>query len=142
MSSDPGAIVRAAARQIGEQLGGRGTVRRGLAVSGAAPDLAVLAPARPGPGAAAPAVEAVLDVLPHARDDLRFAARRRAHAAGGIPVYVVVDPAEGLCTVHSDPEPSGLYRTAEHLPFGADLFLQLAGRTLVVGTDEFPRDPG
>jgi hypothetical protein len=136
MTTDPHAIVRAAAGQIGAQLGGRGEIRTALPVSGVTADLAVLAPGPPR------VVEAVLDVAPGSPADDRVAARLRAHAASGVPVYVVVDPAAALCTVHTDPEPSGLYRTAEQLPFGADLFVQLPGRTLVIGTDAFPGDPG
>ncbi|MFD0347033.1 hypothetical protein ACFQ0M_15275 [Kitasatospora aburaviensis] len=59
-----------------------------------------------------------------------------------MPLYVVVDPEEAACTVHSHPEPSGAYREAERVPFGNDVFLPLAERTLVLSTDGFAPDPG
>ncbi|MER7584676.1 Uma2 family endonuclease [Kitasatospora sp. NPDC097691] len=101
-----------------------------------APDLVVLARGavrgeRGRFGAAG--VEAVLEV---ARPDLAEAGR--AYASSGVPLYVVVDPAAAVCTVHTAPSPEGVYREAERVPFGNDLFLSLGGRTVVLRTDPFP----
>ncbi|MGW7582245.1 Uma2 family endonuclease [Kitasatospora sp. NPDC054768] len=101
-----------------------------------APDLAVLArdAVRGGRGRfAAAGVEAVLEV---ARPGLAEAAR--AYARSGVPLYVVVDPVAAVCTVHTAPSPEGVYREAERVPFGNDLFLPLGGRTVVLRTDDFP----
>ncbi|MFD4654406.1 Uma2 family endonuclease [Kitasatospora sp. NPDC058444] len=146
------AVVLGAAGQLGEQPAGHGRVLSGVAVDfpaapggparGAgesvvlAPDLAVLArdAVRGGRGRfAAAGVEAVLEV---ARPGLAEAAR--AYARSGVPLYVVVDPVSAVCTVHTAPSPEGVYREAERVPFGNDLFLPLGGRTVVLRTDDFP----
>ncbi|MFI8456235.1 Uma2 family endonuclease [Kitasatospora sp. NPDC085464] len=142
-------VVLSAAGQFGEQPAGHGRVLSGVAVDFPAapggpdrepavfaPDLAVLAPdavrgERGRFGAAG--VEAVLEV---ARPGLAEAGR--AYARSGVPLYVVVDPAAAVCTVHSAPSPEGVYREAERVPFGNDLFLSLGGRTVVLRTDPFP----
>ncbi|MFD0274541.1 Uma2 family endonuclease [Kitasatospora sp. NPDC127111] len=138
-------FVLGAAGQVEEQLAGHGRVLSGVLVDfpdapgGLAPDLAVVAPdaVRGGRGRYQGAgVEAVLEV---ARPGLAEAAR--AYARGGVPLYVVVDPAAAACTVHTAPSPEGVYREAERVPFGNDLFLPLGGRTLVLRTDEFPSGP-
>ncbi|MEU1288249.1 Uma2 family endonuclease [Kitasatospora sp. NPDC005856] len=154
------AVVLGAAGQLGEQPAGHGRVLSGVAVdfpsvpggtgpgpepqpgqgpgtgTVLAPDLAVLArdAVRGGRGRfAAAGVEAVLEV---ARPGLAEAAR--AYARSGVPLYVVVDPAAAVCTVHTAPSPEGVYREAERVPFGNDLFLPLGGRTVVLRTDDFP----
>ncbi|WP_051711719.1 Uma2 family endonuclease [Streptomyces sp. NRRL S-350] len=136
------AVVLSAAGQFGEQPAGHGRVLSGVlldfpgAPGGLAPDLAVLAPdaARGERGRfGAAGVEAVLEV---ARPGLAEAGR--VYAAGGVPLYVVVDPAAAVCTVHTAPSPEGVYREAERVPFGNDLFLPLGGRTAVLRTDVFP----
>ncbi|MFF7988700.1 Uma2 family endonuclease [Kitasatospora xanthocidica] len=150
-------VVLSAAGQLGEQPAGHGRVLSGVAVdfpaepggpapgptvptpdlTVLAPDLTVLAPAalRGEYGRfGAAAVEAVLEV---ARPGLAEAGR--AYARGGVPLYVVVDPAAAVCTVHTAPAPAaGVYREAERVPFGNDLFLPLGGRTVVLRTDVFP----
>ncbi|MFE6052232.1 Uma2 family endonuclease [Kitasatospora sp. NPDC056446] len=143
-------VVLGAAGQFGEQPAGHGRVLSGVAIevpaapggggpdpaADPAPDLAVLAPdaVRGERGRfAAAGVEAVLEV---ARPGLAEAAR--GYARGGVPLYVVVDPAAAVCTVHTAPSPEGVYREAERVPFGNDLFLPLGGRTVVLRTDVFP----
>ncbi|RKT18471.1 putative restriction endonuclease [Streptomyces sp. 1114.5] len=134
--------VLSVAGQLAEQPAGHGRVLSGVAVEfptapgGLAPDLAVLAPdaVRGERGRfGADAVEAVLEV---ARPGLAEAGR--AYAQGGVPLYVVVDPVAAVCTVHTAPAPEGVYREAERVPFGNDLFLPLGGRTVVLRTDPFP----
>ncbi|MBV2153524.1 Uma2 family endonuclease [Kitasatospora sp. SUK 42] len=131
-----------AAVQLREELAGHGRVLSRVLVDfpaapgPLAPDLAVLAPgavhgARGRYGATA--VEAVLEL---ARPGLAEAGR--AYAQSGVPLYVVVDPAARACTVHTAPSPEGVYREAERVPFGNDLFLPLGDRTLVLRTDDFP----
>ncbi|MFG2915232.1 Uma2 family endonuclease [Kitasatospora sp. NPDC048298] len=149
------AVVLGAAGQLGEQPAGHGRVLSGVAIDFPAapggpgpygpdrpdrvvlaPDLAVLArdAVRGGRGRfGAAGVEAVLEV---ARPGLAEAAR--AYARSGVPLYLVVDPAAAACTLHTAPSPEGVYREAERVPFGNDLFLALGGRTVVLRTDEFP----
>ncbi|MGW2249713.1 Uma2 family endonuclease [Kitasatospora sp. NPDC001660] len=139
--------VLSAAVQIMDQLAGHGRVLSQVLIDfpaapgGLAPDLAVIAPGA-GRGAdgryGGPAVEAVLEVA--APGGGRGAAAR-AYAESGVPLYVVIDPAAGVCTVHTAPAPGGVYREAERVPFGNDLFLALGERTLVLQTDGFPAGP-
>ncbi|WP_233289012.1 hypothetical protein [Kitasatospora sp. MBT63] len=53
----------------------------------------------------------------------------------------MIDPREGVCTVHSAPQRSGVYRETGRVPFGEDLTVPLEGRAVVIRTDGFPRDP-
>ncbi|MFC9326892.1 Uma2 family endonuclease [Kitasatospora sp. NPDC057015] len=142
-------VILRAAPQIEAQLAGHGDVLSGVpldfpsARSGYAPDLAVLAP-----GAVVNArgryewhdLEAALDVVPRPDQDEDFVKKLRVYARSGVPLYAVVDPAEAVCTVHSDPQDTGSYRDAERVPFGNDVYLPLGERTLVVRTDEFPAE--
>ncbi|MFF2039300.1 Uma2 family endonuclease [Kitasatospora sp. NPDC058170] len=144
-------VVLSAAPQIRTQLAGRGRVLSDVMIDfpsprfGYAPDLAVVAP-----GAERNArhrfewhdLEAVIEVASPSGRDEDHLRKVRTYAECGIPLYVVVDPAAAVCTVHSAPQPAGSYREAERVPFGNDLFLPLADRTLVLSTDGFPADPG
>ncbi|MFJ9691921.1 Uma2 family endonuclease [Kitasatospora sp. NPDC101183] len=135
-------LVLDAAVQIRDALAGHGRVLSLVPVDlpaapgPVAPDLVVIAPgaARDAGGRfTAAAVQAVLEL---ARPGLAEAGR--AYARSGVPLYVVVDPAGAACTVHTAPSPEGVYREAERVPYGNDLFLPLGGRTLVLRTDGFP----
>nr|WP_255369510.1 Uma2 family endonuclease [Kitasatospora sp. MBT63] len=70
-----------------------------------------------------------------------FVKKLRLYAQCGIPVHAVIDPREGVCTVHSAPQRSGVYRETGRVPFGEDLTVPLEGRAVVIRTDGFPRDP-
>lgn len=143
-------VVLGAAAQIEQQLAGRGRVLPDAVVDlppplhGHAVDLAVVAP---GAGRNARGrfewtdLRAVIEVVPPSGRDDDHAAKVRTYAGCGIPLYVVVDPAEAVCTVHSTPQPTGGYREAERVPFGNDVFLPLADLTVVLSTDGFPADP-
>ncbi|MER7753970.1 Uma2 family endonuclease [Kitasatospora sp. NPDC097643] len=136
-------VVLSSSVQLREQLAGRGRVLSGVPVDlpgapeGRAPDLVVLAPdaGRDAGGRYRAAdVEVVLEVARPGRGHVWA----RVCAEGGVPLYVLVDPAVRVCTVHTAPSPGGAYREAERVPFGNDLFLPAGGRTLVLRTDEFP----
>ncbi len=140
-------VVRRAAPQIEAQLAGHGEVLADVVVDlppglpGYAPDLAVVAPGAGPHGRGRYEwhdLEAVLDVVSGPDQDGDFGTRLRLLAACGVPLYVVVDPVDALCTVHSDPQRTGAYREAERVPFGNDLYLPLADRTLVIETGAFP----
>lgn len=64
------------------------------------------------------------------------------HAECAIPVYVIIDPSDGTCTIHSRPTRRGTYDEQEQITFGEDLILALEGREIVVKTDGFPRSEG
>ncbi|MFC5662002.1 Uma2 family endonuclease [Kitasatospora misakiensis] len=141
-------IILSAAAQAKEQFPGR--VLSGVVVDfpsdqhGYAPDLALVAPgARHNARARYEArdVVSVLEVVPRARQDTDFVRKQRYLAECGVPLYVVVDPGEAVCTVHSRPLPGTGYREAERVPFGNDLFLPLGERTLVLETGDFPVEP-
>ncbi|MGW4893619.1 Uma2 family endonuclease [Kitasatospora sp. NPDC004240] len=143
-------IVLSAAPQIKEQLAGHGRVLSDVMIDfpstlfGYAPDLAVVAPGaeRNDRGRFEwHDLEAVLEVVSPSGHDERHAKKVRTYAECGIPLYVVIDPAEEVCTVHGHPQRGGAYREAERVPFGNDLFLPLGERTLVLSTDGFPADP-
>ncbi|MEV7020694.1 Uma2 family endonuclease [Kitasatospora sp. NPDC093558] len=138
--------VLAAAVQIGSQLAGHGRVLSQVPIDfpaapdGLTPDLAVIAAGAGHNGRGrydGASVEAVLEV---AAPGGGHGPAARAYAESGVPLYVLVDPAAAVCTVHTAPSPSGVYREAERVPFGNDLFLPLGDRTLVLQTDEFPAE--
>ncbi|WP_371482258.1 Uma2 family endonuclease [Kitasatospora sp. NBC_00315] len=142
--------VLAASPQIEAQLAGRGVLVADARIDfpsadhGYAPDLAVLAPgAAPGRRGRYSwrVIEAAFDVVPRPEQDHDYVRKLRFLSECGVPLYVVVDPVEALCTVHSDPQRAGAYREAERVPFGSDLYLPLADRTLVIGTGDFPAEP-
>lgn len=135
-------FVLGAAVQIRDELGGHGRVLSLVPVElpaapgPLAPDLVVIGPdaARDERGRFSAAdVQAVLEL-----DRPGLAEAGRAYARSGVPLYVVVDPEGAACTVHTAPSPEGVYREAERVPYGNDLFLPLGERTLVLRTDGFP----
>ncbi|MER8182513.1 Uma2 family endonuclease [Kitasatospora sp. NPDC094015] len=144
-------VIFKAARQIEDQLAGRGDFISDVmvdfpsALHGYAPDLAIIAPGAELNGRGRYEwhdLEAVLEVASPSSQDNDFVKKLRLYAECGIPVYAVIDPREGMCTVHSAPQRSGVYREIERVPFGQDLTVPLEGRTVVITTDGFPRDPG
>ncbi|MEU1226307.1 hypothetical protein [Streptomyces sp. NPDC005828] len=64
------------------------------------------------------------------------------YAECAIPLYVIIDPSENVCTVHSKPARTGNYTEQDTIAFGEDLVLPLEGREVVVKTDGFPRSEG
>ncbi|MFB6888838.1 hypothetical protein ACFCX4_05915 [Kitasatospora sp. NPDC056327] len=131
-------IVAVAREQLLRQPGGHGGVLTEAGPGGRTAALVVLArgavtdaAGRYRPGDAV----VVLEAGPEP------AGRHRAHADAGVPLYVVVDPGERVCTVHSRPLPGAGYREAERVPFGNDLFLPLEEGTLVLETGDFPAGP-
>lgn len=142
-------VILEAATQIKAQLAGQGVILSDVMIDfpsslyGYAPDLAIVAP-----GAEHNSrrryewhdLEAVLEVVSKSNQDNDFAKKLRLYAECGIPLYVVIDPAEAVCTVHSGPQSTGAYRITESVPFGEDLILPLEGRTIVIKTDGFPCD--
>ncbi|MEU6763463.1 hypothetical protein ABZ916_13165 [Streptomyces sp. NPDC046853] len=52
---------------------------------------------------------------------------------------MVIDPEDGVCTVHRGPNRTGSYEDATKIPFGQDLILPLHGRDITITTDGFPK---
>ncbi|MDH6120589.1 Uma2 family endonuclease [Kitasatospora sp. GAS204A] len=54
--------------------------------------------------------------------DSDYAKKRAWYAASEIPLYLIVDPNEGICELHSQPRGSD-YRTVASSEFGEDIEL-------------------
>ncbi len=133
-------IVAAAREQLLRQPGGHGGVLSQVSPDGREAALVLLAPGASSDAAGGYRAGDALVVLEVAPVPER-AGRHRVHADARVPLYVVVDPGEAVCTVHSRPLPGVGYREAERVPFGNDLFLPLGERTLVLETGDFPVEP-
>ncbi|MFE5589812.1 Uma2 family endonuclease [Streptomyces sp. NPDC056549] len=150
-SEDQSDVLIEAGPQIKKQLAGHGKVLSDVMIDfpsslwGYAPDLAVVAP-----GAERNirgrfewhSLEAVLEVVSKSTRDIDFEKKYRMYAACAIPIYVIIDPSDNTCTIHSRPTRRGTYDEQETIPFGEDLVLPLEGREIVVKTDGFPRSEG
>lgn len=143
-------VILKAAPQIEAQLAGRGDILSDVMVDfpsslyGYAPDLAIVAPGAEHNNRGRYEwhdLEAVLEVVSKSNQDNDFVKKLKLYAECAVPIYVVVDPSEGVCTVHRGPQRTGTYEDAEQVPFGAELRLPLEGRTIVIRTDGFPTDP-
>ncbi|WP_418957165.1 Uma2 family endonuclease [Streptomyces tritici] len=142
-------ILIEAAPQIKKQLAGQGKVLSDVMIDfpsrlyGYAPDLAVVAPGseRNSRGRFEwHSLEAVIEVLSKSTRDNDFTKKLRMYAECAIPLYVIIDPSDGTCTIHRHPTRRGTYDELEQISFGEDLVLPLEGREIVVRTDGFPRD--
>ncbi|MER7515982.1 Uma2 family endonuclease [Streptomyces sp. NPDC126499] len=148
-SEDQSDVLIEAAPQIKRQLAGHGKVLSDVMIDfpsslwGYAPDLAIVAPGaeRNSRGRFEwHSLEAVIEVISKSTRDNDFQKKFRMYAECGIPLYVIVDPSDATCTIHSRPTRTGTYAEQEQIPFGEDLVLPLEGREIVVKTDGFPRD--
>ncbi|MER5888485.1 Uma2 family endonuclease [Streptomyces sp. NPDC001941] len=68
-----------------------------------------------------------------------YGPKLRAYAAAEVPVYLVVDPYQGRCHVHTQPK-DGEYLSELTVAFGADVDLTGTPVGLTLATGEFPRD--
>ncbi|MGO4630758.1 Uma2 family endonuclease [Streptomyces sp. 2RAF24] len=141
-------VLIEAAPQIKKQLAGQGKVLSDVMIDfpstlfGYAPDLAVVAPGseRNRRGRFEwHSLEAVLEIISLSTRDNDFEKKLRMYAECAIPLYVIIDPSENVCIVHSSPARTGTYTEQQRVPFGEDLVLPLDGREIVVKTDGFPR---
>ncbi|MFF3318021.1 Uma2 family endonuclease [Streptomyces sp. NPDC003035] len=142
-------VILKAAPQIEQQLAGHGDILSDVMIDfpsslyGYAPDLAIVAPGseRNGRGRFEwHSLEAVLEVASKSTQDNDFTKKFRMYAECAIPLYVIIDPSDNTCTIHSRPTRTGTYAEQEQIAFGEDLVLHLSGREIVVKTDGFPRD--
>ncbi|MFE5023740.1 Uma2 family endonuclease [Streptomyces sp. NPDC056656] len=141
-------IILCAAPQIEQQLAAHGDILSDVMIDfpsslyGYAPDLTIIAPGsvRNSRGRFEwHSLEAVLEVVSKSSRDNDFAKKFRLYAECGIPVYVVIDPEDGACTVYRQPTRTGTYGDDTTVPFGQDLVLPLRGRDITVETDGFPK---
>ncbi|GAB2753710.1 hypothetical protein GCM10027072_59510 [Streptomyces bullii] len=72
-----------------------------------------------------------------ARND--YGPKKKAYAAAGVPVYLIVDPYTGTWHLHTLPK-DGVHRGELSLDFGEEIDLTGTVVGLVLKTDEFPRD--
>ncbi|WP_137989216.1 Uma2 family endonuclease [Streptomyces vilmorinianum] len=141
-------VILRAAPQIEQQLAGHGDILSDVMIDfpsslyGYAPDMAIVAPGseRNVRGRFEwHSLEVVLEVASKSTQDNDFTKKFRMYAECSIPVYVIIDPSDNTCTIHSRPTRTGTYEEQEQIPFGEDLVLPLEGREIVVKTDGFPR---
>ncbi|MGB8940514.1 MAG: Uma2 family endonuclease [Streptomyces sp.] len=141
-------VILAAAPQIEEQLAAHGGILSDVMIDfpssqyGYAPDLAIVAPGaeRNSRGRFEwHSLEAVIEIVSRSSRDNDFAKKFRLCAECGIPLYVVIDPEDGVCTVHRGPTRTGNYEDEAKIPFGQDLVLPLQGRDFTITTDGFPK---
>ncbi|WP_246560631.1 Uma2 family endonuclease [Kitasatospora kifunensis] len=142
-------VILEVAPQIKAQLAGQGRVFFDVMVDfpsslyGYAPDITIVAPGAEHNSRGRYEwhdLEAVLEVELRARQDGDFVKKLNFYAECAIPLYVVIDPSSALCTIHSSPQPEGVYAVSEVVPFGENLVLPLEGREIVIDTKGFPRD--
>ncbi|MER5208583.1 Uma2 family endonuclease [Streptomyces sp. NPDC002825] len=144
-------VILKAAPQIEQQLADHGEILSDVMIDfpsslyGYAPDLAIVAAGSQLNSRGRfewHTLEAVLEVVSKSTRDNGFEKKFRMYAECGIPLYVIIDPSENVCTIHSKPARTGVYTERETIPFGEDLVLPLEGREIVVKTDGFPRSEG
>ncbi|MCC9308963.1 Uma2 family endonuclease [Kitasatospora sp. RB6PN24] len=141
-------VIFKAARQIEDQLVDGGDILSDVMIDfpssryGYAPDLAIVAPGAEHNSRGRYEwhdLEAILEVVSPSSKDNDFVLKVALYAECAIPLYVVIDPATAICTVHGSPQHTGTYATAVRVPFGEDLVLPLEDRKIVIKTDGFPR---
>ncbi|MEU1119548.1 MULTISPECIES: Uma2 family endonuclease [unclassified Streptomyces] len=84
-------------------------------------------------------VEFVAEVISRGTGLNDYGPKKAAYAAAEVPVYLVADPYQGRCHVHTDPK-DGEYRTQSKSDFGEEIDLTGTVVDLILKTDSFPRD--
>ncbi|MFJ3718972.1 Uma2 family endonuclease [Streptomyces sp. NPDC090057] len=84
-------------------------------------------------------VEFVAEVVSQGTAANDYGPKRTAYATAEVPVYVIADPYQGRCLVHTDPK-DGDYAEPVKVDFGTDIDLTGTVVDLVLKTDAFPRD--
>lgn len=83
--------------------------------------------------------EFVVEVISKGTAANDYGPKKTAYAVAEVPVYVIADPYQGRCYVHTHPK-NGDYVTRTRVDFGGDLDLTGTIVDLTLKTDEFPRD--
>ncbi len=84
-------------------------------------------------------VEFVAEVISQATAQSDYGPKKTAYATAGVPVYLIADPYQGKCHVHTQPK-GGEYISETIVAFGADVDLTDTAIELVLKTADFPRD--
>ncbi|MBL1081899.1 Uma2 family endonuclease [Streptomyces actinomycinicus] len=84
-------------------------------------------------------VEFVAEVVSRGTAHNDYGPKKSAYAVAEVPLYVVADPYQGRCLVHTHPK-DGDYATRTSVDFGTDVDLTGTVVDLVLKTDRFPRD--
>ncbi|MGW6902930.1 Uma2 family endonuclease [Streptomyces sp. NPDC054940] len=84
-------------------------------------------------------VEFVAEVISEGVAHNDYGPKKTAYAVAEVPVYLIADPYQGRCYIHTDPK-DGDYATRTRVDFGTDLDLTGTVVDLVLKTDDFPRD--
>ncbi|MFF5534206.1 Uma2 family endonuclease [Streptomyces cinerochromogenes] len=84
-------------------------------------------------------VEFVAEVISKGTAHNDYSPKRTAYATAEVPVYLIADPYQGRCLVHTDPK-DGDYAVSTRVDFGTDIDLTGTVVDLVLKTDDFPRD--
>ncbi|GGS51181.1 Uma2 family endonuclease [Streptomyces cinerochromogenes] len=84
-------------------------------------------------------VEFVAEVISKGTAHNDYGPKRTAYATAEVPVYLIADPYQGRCHIHTDPK-DGDYAVSTRVDFGTDVDLTGTVVDLVLKTDDFPRD--
>ncbi|MEU5777209.1 Uma2 family endonuclease [Streptomyces venezuelae] len=84
-------------------------------------------------------VEFIAEVISRGTGLNDYGPKKTTYAEAEVPVYLIVDPYQGRCHVHTDPK-DGEYRTESKSDFGKEIDLTGTVVDLVLATDTFPRD--
>ncbi|MGV9901097.1 Uma2 family endonuclease [Streptomyces sp. NPDC003388] len=82
-------------------------------------------------------VQFVAEVVSRGTAANDYGPKRIAYADAEVPVYVIADPYQGRCHVHTDPK-EGDYARVTRVDFGTDVDLTGTVADLVLKTDAFP----
>ncbi|MEV6835295.1 Uma2 family endonuclease [Streptomyces sp. NPDC051133] len=84
-------------------------------------------------------VDFVAEVISQGTAQNDYGPKKLAYAEAEVPLYIVADPYQGRCYVHTDPK-DGDYENRTPVDFGTDIDLTGTVVDLVLKTDAFPRD--
>ena len=84
-------------------------------------------------------VEFIAEVISKGTAKNDYGPKKTAYATAEVPVYLIADPYQGRCYVHTDPK-DGDYATMTRVDFGTDIDLTGTVVDLTLTTDSFPRD--
>jgi Uma2 family endonuclease len=84
-------------------------------------------------------VEFVAEVISKGTGPNDYGAKKAAYANAEVPVYLIADPYQGRCHVHTQPK-DGDYLSELTVTFGGDVDMTTTLLGLTLTTGEFPRD--
>lgn len=84
-------------------------------------------------------VEFIAEVISQGTAGNDYGPKKTAYAVAEVPVYLVADPYQGMCTVYTEPK-DGDYQCEMRVGYGSVVDLTTTPLELTLKTDEFPRD--